>query len=291
MILDKNAYIIPLNAPLPPALVQKDNGSALYFTRDIACVLNRYQQFTFNKCLFVVGNEQKLHFQQLQKVIEKMGYDYALKHINFGLITIQNVKISSRKNNQYQLKNIIQKTVNEAKKVIQRKNPNLENINQITTQIAIGAIIFNDLKNDRHLNIDFNLKQMLQFEGNTGPYLQYTVVRLYSLMQKNNSIEIDLPKDWKPFIFYYQQPHYFNLIKLMGYFPVILKKSQEHHMPSILARYIFQLAKNTNQFYTKEKILSTDPILKKANLLFIETIRIVLEEGLKILGIPILKKM
>lgn len=291
MKLDNNAYIIPLEEPFFPVLVQKNNGSTLYFTREIACVLNRYKQFKFHKCLFVVGNEQKLHFQQLKKVIEKMGYNYDLIHVNFGLITFQNIKISSRKNNQFQLKNIIQKTVDEAQKVIKEKNPNLENINQISTQIAIGAIVFNDLKNDRHLDIDFNLKQMLQFEGNTGPYLQYTIVRLYSLIRKNNSVKICLPQYWEPFLFYYQQPHYFNLIKLIDSFDMILKKSQEHHMPSILARYIFQLAKSTNKFYTKEKILVNNSILKKANLLLIETILIVLEEGLKILGIPILKKM
>ncbi|MDV3167173.1 MAG: arginine--tRNA ligase [Vigna little leaf phytoplasma] len=292
ILLDKKAYIMPLDE-LPTALIQKDNGSSLYLTRDIACVIYRYKKFRFYKCLYVAGNEQKLHFKQLKKIIEKMGYNLQLFHVNFGLILVNNMKISTRKNNNYKLIDIIEQTEQEARKIIHQKNPNLnlEKIHQIAQKIAIGAIIFNDLKYDRQLDIEFNLKKMLQFEGDTGPYLQYTIVRLNSVIKKSQLPNLQIIKDWGYLDLYYKKPHYLILIRLIDNFNIILEKTKEKNMPSILARYLLELAKKSNQFYTKEKILVDDQILKKANLLLINAVNIILKEGLKILGVPILENM
>ncbi|AYJ00967.1 arginine--tRNA ligase [Candidatus Phytoplasma ziziphi] len=291
LVLDDEAYVIPLENDLSPALIQKKNGSTLYLTRDIACVLYRYQKFNFSKCLYVVGNEQKLHYQQLKLVINKIGYEnLQLEHVNFGLILFQNMKISTRENNNFRLKDIIYKAEIEVKNIIKDRNFFPEKINEISRQISIGAIIFNDLKNDRHLDIEFDLEKMLKFEGNTGPYLQYTVVRLNSIIQKQDFNINELTKnDLNP---YYEKFHYYVLIRLMDQFDSVLEKVQESNMPSILARYLFQLAKNANKFYEKEKILNNNDLkLQYANILLIKSLLIILKEGLKILGVPILEKM
>ncbi|WP_341266582.1 arginine--tRNA ligase [Candidatus Phytoplasma fraxini] len=291
IILDDEAYIMVLDKDIPPALIKKKNGSTLYLTRDIACALYRYQKFHFEKCLYVVGNEQKLHYKQLQLVIKKMGFnDLKLEHINFGLILFQNTKISTRQSNSFRLIDIIEKAQAEVKNIIKNKKFSQEKIDQISQKIAIGAIVFNDLKNDRHLDIEFNLKTMLKFEGNTGPYLQYTVVRFNSILQQiafddNVFIQNNLNVYYKPF-------HYYVLIRLIDQFDSILDKVQETNMPSILARYLFQLAKHANKFYEKEKIVNVENLkLQYANVLLIKSFVIVLKEGLKILGVPILEQM
>ncbi|MFR0367989.1 arginine--tRNA ligase [Candidatus Phytoplasma palmae] len=292
LILDKKAYIVPLGDEYPPALIQKENGSTLYLTRDIACAIYRYQKFNFYKCLYVVGNEQKLHYQQMQQVLLKMGYNLKLEHINFGLVLAQNIKISTRKNNDYKLIDIIKKASYQIQNKIIKKNPNLKNLEEISQKIAIGAIIFNDLKNDRHLDIEFNLKQMLQLEGNTGPYLQYTVVRLESIFKKN-PISFDQINFliWEDIEIYLQKSSYFVLIKLIDQFDDILDKSKNKNMPSILARFLIILAKKVNQFYSKNKILVDDQNLKYSNLILIKSVLVILKEGLNILGIPILEEM
>lgn len=293
LLLDKDAYIMPLDENIPPALIQKKNGSTLYLTRDIACVLYRYQKFNFHKCLYVVGNEQKLHYKQLKAVTKKIGYDnLELEHINFGLILFQNTKISTRQSNEFQLINIIDKAISEVQNIIRNKNFNQEKLNEISQKIAIGAIVFNDLKNDRHLDIKFELDKMLKFEGNTGPYLQYTIVRFNSIIKKIDLHDNEFIYDNINFYEYYEKFHYYILIRLLDQFNSILEKVKDLNMPSVLARYLFQLAKNANKFYEKEKILNIDdPKLQYANILLIKGIMVVLKEGLKILGIPILDEM
>ncbi|WP_017193790.1 arginine--tRNA ligase [Vaccinium witches'-broom phytoplasma] len=291
LLLDQKAYIMPLEG-IPPALIQKDNGSTLYLTRDMACVLYRKERFNFQKTLYVVGNEQKLHYQQLKQAMDKiMGYDCDLEHVNFGLVLFENAKISTRKSNNYRLIDILEATTKEAEKTIQEKNHNLTNIHEKAKKIAIGAVVFNDLKNDRHLNIEFNLKHMLQFEGNTGPYLQYTIARLNSVIKQLKKSDDSVEKKWVQMKAYFAQDHYFALIKLMDQFSSVLEKAKKDNMPSILARYLLKLAKTINQFYTLEKILTDDLVLQTANGLLIKTVSTVLKEGLNILGIPLLEQM
>ncbi|QTX02769.1 arginyl-tRNA synthetase [Candidatus Phytoplasma luffae] len=290
IVLDNGAYIIPLDNDLPPALMQKNNKSTLYLTRDVACAIYRYQRFAFHKCLYIVGNEQKLHYQQLKLVLKKIGYDNInLEHINFGLVLFENTKISTRENIEFKLIDIIEKTKKEVKKIIQKRHLDEEKIEQISQKVAIGAIVFNDLKNDRHLNIDFDLQKMLKFEGNTGPYFQYTVVRFRSILLKvdiNNTIDLDKIID------YYVGVEYYKLIRLIDSFSVVLEKVQEQNMPSVLSRYLFQLAKSANKFYEKEKILHADnSLLQYANILLIKNFLNIFEEGMSILGIPVLEQM
>ncbi|MDO8053912.1 arginine--tRNA ligase ['Opuntia sp.' phytoplasma] len=292
IIVDQKAYIFPLK-DIPSALIQKDNGSTLYLTRDIACLLYRAQKFHFQKMLYVVGNEQKLHYQQLIAIMKQMGYDFDIQHVNFGLICLNKIKISTRKHQDYKLIDIINHARNNIEKIIINRNNNLskKNITKIAEKIAIGAIFFNDLKNDRHLNIDFNLEKMIKFEGNTGPYLQYTLVRLKSIISKIKcNIEFD-KLNWLFLNNYFQKDYYFIIVKLLDDFPGILEKIIQNNMPSLLARYLLKLSQHTNHLYEKEKILTSELELQKGLILLIKSICIVLEEGLKLLGIPIVVKM
>ncbi|MDO8064218.1 arginine--tRNA ligase [Candidatus Phytoplasma bonamiae] len=292
IILDQKAYIFPLEN-IPSALIQKDNGSTLYLTRDIACLLYRAKKFNFQKMLYIVGNEQKLHYQQLIAIMKKMGYFFDIQHVNFGLICLNEVKISTRKHQDYKLIDIIRYAQNKIIKIIENRNKTLSkiNISKVAEKIAIGAIIFNDLKNDRHLNIDFNLENMIKFEGNTGPYLQYTLVRLKSIISKIKcNIELD-KLNWLFLTNYFQKDYYFIIVKLLDDFPVILEKIIQNNMPSLLARYLFKLSQYTNYLYEKEKILTSQLELQQGLVLLIKSICIVLEEGLKLLGIPIVIKM
>ncbi|WP_334331022.1 arginine--tRNA ligase [Candidatus Phytoplasma prunorum] len=291
--LDQNAYIITLNDLLPPALIQKKNGSTVYLTRDIAALLYRFRCYNFSKILYVVGNEQKLHFQQLKQVVLKMGYNIDLVNVNFGLILFKGKKLSTRFQKTIKLIDVIEQIKKLSKQIITIKNPNLLNIEDISTKIAIGSIIFNDLKNNRHLDIDFDIERMIKLEGQTGSYLQYTLVRINSILERItkekqkeivwHELEIDNNN--------YLKEHYFILIKLLDSFSLILEQTKIENMPSILARYLLKIAKKFNHFYSKEKIITSQIILQNTNVLLVKSVSIILKEGLRLLGIPLLDKM
>lgn len=271
---------------LPPGLVKKTNGSTLYLTRDLTTFKYRFNTFNCQNVLYVVGNEQKLYFKQLAQIIEKMGYcDNKIKHINFGLVLMDGKKISTRHHKFTTLIEVINQATILAQKIIEEKNPHLSNLNQTARKIAVGAIIFNDLKNDRHLDIDFNLENILQFKGQTGPYLQYTAARLNSLLNKEKLDTNLIDKT------IYQKDHYFILVKLLDQFPLILQKAQKDNMPSILARYMLKITQNVNFLYSQEKILTDDKITTNTNLLLIQAVFITLKESLRILGVPFLENM
>ncbi|CCP88297.1 arginyl-tRNA synthetase [Candidatus Phytoplasma solani] len=286
MIKQEDQMLLIQLDQLPPGLIQKTNGSTLYLTRDLAAFKYRYETYHCQTILYVVGNEQKLYFQQLAQVIQKMGYwDVKIENINFGLVLMNGKKMSTRHHKFTTLIDIIKQATNLAQKIIQEKNPSLSCSEKIAQKIAVGAIIFNDLKNDRHLDIDFNLENILKFKGQTGPYLQYTAARLNSLLKKEK-IDLSLIDET-----IYQQNHYFVLIKLLSQFPSILEKSQQDKMPSILSRYIIKLTQNINGLYAQEKILSTKETIKNTNLLLVKAVLIVLQESLRILGVPFLENM
>ncbi len=271
---------------LPPGLVKKTNGSTLYLTRDLTTFKYRCNTFNCQNVLYVVGNEQKLYFKQLAQIIEKMGYfDTKIKHINFGLVLMDGKKISTRHHKFTTLIEVINQATILAQKIIEEKNPHLSDINQTARKIAVGAIVFNDLKNDRHLDIDFNLETILQFKGHTGPYIQYTAARLKSLLNKE---KIDISMIDKTI---YQKDHYFILVKLLDQFPLILQKAQKENMPSILARYILKITQNVNFLYSQEKILTDYQTTTNTNLLLIQAVFITLKESLRILGVPFLENM
>ncbi|MBU1143640.1 MAG: arginine--tRNA ligase, partial [Firmicutes bacterium] len=280
LVVDEGATIVDLSASdLPPALIKKSDGATLYITRDVAAILYRYETYQADKLLYIVGNEQQLHFKQLKAVTDLMGYNFDLEHVNFGLVLVDGKKMSTRSGKFTRLEDVINQAILDAKEAITSKNPDLKNQDMVARKVGVGAIIFNDLKNERHLDVDFNLANMLKFEGMTGPYLQYSSVRIESILKENELNLNDL--DAK----YFEEDHYFEVIKQLAQFPHMVVKAQEQNAPSIIARYVTALAQGFNSFYGKQRINVEDQKHKNANLLFIKSIQIVINEGLRILGI------
>lgn len=284
--IDDGATIVDLGDDIPPALIKRSDGATLYMTRDLAAVVDRYETYNMTKALYLVGNEQKLHFEQLKRIVALLELPVEIIHVNFGLVLIDGKKMSTRSGTNANLHDVILEAVKEAREAILEKNPQLDNINDASLKIGVGAIVFNDLKNERNLNIDFDLGQMLRFEGQTGPYLQYTSVRINSILKQ--APEYDFSKvDYNV----YKNDDYFELIKLIASFKEAIRRSASDYNPSIIAKHLLQLAQAFNSFYGKTRILVDDEVIQNSNLLLIESIRTVINEGLRLLGINYLDEM
>jgi arginyl-tRNA synthetase len=194
-------------------------------------------------------------------------------------------KMSTRGGKFKRLEEVIDQAIILAKEAIMSKNPNLKNQDEVAKAVAIGAIIYNDLKNDKHLDVDFDLENMLKFEGQTGPYLQYSSVRIESIV-KGYDIDIDQVNSSV-----YEQDHYFEIIKSLAQFPNILHRAKDTSSPSVISKYVMNLAQAFNSFYGKERIIVEDKRILQANLLFARSIQIIINESLRLLGIKSLKEM
>jgi len=283
--VDEGATIVELPFDLPPALIKKSDGATLYITRDLAAVMYRHNTYHTNHILYVVGNEQQLHFKQLKALTDLMGYDFNIEHVNFGLVLIDGKKMSTRGGKFKRLEDVITQAISDAKKAILEKNPNLKNQDEVARAVGIGAIIFNDLKNERHLDVDFNLDNMLKFEGMTGPYLQYSSVRIASILREETLVKDKIDSS------YYHEDAYFEVIKLLAQFPHIIMRAKDNNAPNLIARYITTLAQSFNSFYAQQRLLVDEEGHKQANLHFIKAIQTVINEGLRILGITALEEM
>lgn len=263
---------------LLPCLIKKSNGTTLYSTRDLTAAIYRQETYHFTKSIYVVGNEQTLHFKQLFAVLKKMGFDWhkGLAHIPFGMILKDGKKMSTRKGKIVLLEDVINKAVTLALDGINEKNPNLVSKNEVAHQVGTGAVIFHDLKHYRLNDIEFSLTDMLKFEGETGPYVQYTHARATSLLRKGNfqisNAEISLTdeKAWK-------------IIYIMMSFSNVIQRAQEDYDPSQIAKYVIMLSKAFNKYYAAVRILD-DVNLKQARLTLVYSVSIVLKEGLRLLG-------
>lgn len=287
LVKDQGAMIVSIGEDLPPALIQKSDGSTLYITRDLAALFYRKNTYKFDEVLYVVGNEQKLHFTQLKKVVSKMGYEYAsdIHHINFGLVLQDGKKMSTRKGKIVKLMDVL----NEAKQLsldyINEKNPALEDKENVAQSVGVSAIIFNDLKNYRANDIEFNLEDMVNFVGQTGPYLQYTSVRISSIVDGH---DIDASKiNYE----YYTNDASYELIKTIDDYENILIKAKEEYAPSVLAKYLLSLASYFNSYYAKEKVMVEDDVERQSKLYLISVVRHILNDGMGLLGMQVIKKM
>jgi len=285
---DQGAMIVDLGETLPPALIQKSDGSTLYITRDLAAIFYRKQTYDFSKVLYVVGNEQKLHFEQLKAVVQKMGYPYYqdIEHVNFGLVLQDGKKMSTRKGKIVKLVDVLQEAIELSKAHIQEKNPDLPDKEAIARKIGVSAVIFNDLKNFRANDFEFNLEEMVKFEGQTGPYLQYTSVRITSILNSdqfrfNGAIDYAL----------LAQDLYFEIIKAAGDYGKTIERAAKEASPSVLAKYLLNLASLFNSFYGKERIVVEDETerITKEHLLYL--VREILNDGMRLLGMQVLDKM
>ena len=284
---DNGAQIVDLGDDMPPALIKRSDGGSLYITRDLAAVFYRKKEYKFDKILYVVGNEQKLHFNQLKRLIDKMGYDFSdqINHVNFGLYLTNGKKASTRQGNVTKLYDVLQTAIKLAYDLINTKNPDLKNKEEIAKYVGIAAIVFGDLKNYRGLDVEFNLEQSVKFEGQTGPYLQYTGVRIASILKDKEFDVNNLEKSL------FTKPHYFELVKEISQFKSTIERSVDELAPSVLAKYLIGLAQSFNKFYSIEKINVEDEKIRNTNFALAKSVRIVLNEGLRLLGIHYLEEM
>lgn len=283
--IDDGATIVDLGDELPPALIKRSDGATLYLTRDLAALKYRFETYGAKKVLYVVGNEQQLHFKQLQAVAKMLDWPVEIEHINFGLVLLDGKKMSTRGGKTKTLEEVIKQAIDDAKRAIIEKNPSLKNKDEVAKAVGVGAIVFNDLKNERHLNVDFNLANMLKFEGQTGPYLQYSSVRIESIL-KDQTIDLDQIESS-----IYVEDHYFEVIKQLDLFQSVILRAKDQNSPSVIAKYAISLAQAFNSFYGKQRVIVDDVKRLHANLYFVKTIQIVIQECLSLLGIKTLKEM
>ncbi|MQS53309.1 arginine--tRNA ligase [Companilactobacillus mishanensis] len=278
----RGAEIVDLSAQdLSPALIRKTDGATLYITRDLAAAIYRKNTYNFVKSLYVVGSEQSEHFKKLKAVLKMMGYDWSddIHHIEFGLITTNGKKLSTRKGRVILLENVLNDAVDLAKKQIEEKNPGLENKDQVAEDVGVGAVIFHDLKNERRDNFDFNLEEVVRFEGETGPYVQYTNARALSILRKVGDVDYASADSMS-----LSDPEAWDTIKLIQEFPEIVSRAGEKYEPSVIAKYSLKLAKSFNQYYAHSKILTEDDGLN-ARLALVKSVSIVLQMSLNLLGV------
>lgn len=279
----QGAQIIDLESyDMPPCLITKSDGGSIYHSRDIAAILYRKETYNFEKCLYVTGLEQTLHFKQIFKAIELMGYDWFenLVHIPYGLVSLEGAKLSSRKGNIIYAEEILYEAIRRAKDSIQKKNPQLKDKEHIAKMVGVGAVIFHDLFNQRIKNVDFVWDEVLNFEGTTGPYVQYTYARAKSILRKNicefkqEQIDYNVLTDDATYA----------LVKILVGYEDAIYSAAERYEPSIIARYIISVATAFNKFYHECSILHAEDGNKKARLLLVDLVQNVLKDACDLLG-------
>ncbi|MCL1935171.1 MAG: arginine--tRNA ligase [Defluviitaleaceae bacterium] len=287
--ISENAKIVNLDEyDLPPCLVLRSDGGTLYHTRDLATAFYRKKEFNFYKVIYVTGLDQSLHFKQLFKVIEKMGYEWSkdMEHIAFGLVSLPTGKLSTREGNVVLMEDLIDDVVDKAESIIQEKNPTLENREKVAKQIGVGAIVFNDLYNTRIKDVVFSFEKMLNFDGETGPFVQYSYVRANSLIEKAGDVSFE-NIDFSVLDDEYSQ----NLLYNIYFFKEKLQDVIEKNEPYILTRHIVQIAQNFNRFYSENPILTSPEHEKIARLAIVYATKNVIQIGLNLLGIETPEKM
>lgn len=281
----EGALIVDLSdEDMAPALIKKKDGSSIYATRDLAAALYRKDRFDFEKAYYVVGNEQALHFKQIISVLKRMGYKWAdnMVHVPFGLMLFENKKMSTRKGTIVLLEEVLQKSIEMADAIIEQKNPELPDRREVAEAIGVGAVIFNDLKQHRMHEVNFSWEEALNFDGETGPYVQYSYARTQSLLRKSQfSLEEIASIDGK----YLEGEAAWNLVLMLNQYPDTLMKAANRAEPSIVARYLLDLSSQFNRFYHQERIITEDLVEQKAKLALALATSNVLKHGLAILGL------
>lgn len=283
----KGAQIVDLEKyNLPPALIKKSDGATLYITRDMATAMYRQRTFNFVKNIYVVGQEQSHHFKQLKAVLKEMGFDWSddMIHVSFGLVTKNKKKLSTRKGNIIRLEPTLDEAVSRALTQIEAKNPDLENKEDVAHAVGVGAVKFYDLKTDRDNGYDFDLEAMVSFEGETGPYVQYTYARIQSILRKADFT----PNEEAPYSL--NDAESWEIIKLLQGFAANIERAAEKYDPSIIAKFAIQLAQSFNRYYAHTRILDESEE-RDSRLALCYATAVVLKESLRLLGVQAPEKM
>ena len=291
LIESEGAKVVELGDDMPPCLIIKSNGSTTYATRDLAAILYRARTYDFDKAIYVTSYEQTLHFKQIFKTATYLGldekYTNGLEHVPFGMVLLKTGRISTREGNIIKLEDLLNEAVEKSKEVIEAKNPDLENKDDVAHKVGIGAVIFNDLSNNRIKDEIFDWNIMLNFNGETGPYIQYMCVRTKSVLEKAGYIpelkDVDLTK--------LDDENSKNLINILYNFNQTLVNVTQKEEPSILSRYLISLAKEYSSFYNNCHILNEDKAVQDARLYLTYMVKTILEKGLNLLGIQVPDKM
>lgn len=290
LVESQGAQVIDLEKyNMPPCLIIKSGGGSIYHSRDIAAILYRKEQYNFDKCLYVTGLEQSLHFKQIFTAIEVMGYDWSdgLVHIPYGLVSFAGEKLSTRNGNIIYAEDILKEAIERAYNAIIEKNPSLTDKEAIAKKVGVGAIIFHDLFNQRIKNVEFSWKEVLNFEGTTGPYAQYTYARAKSVLRKFGKPVAAGEIDYTALT----DDASYNLIKVLAGYEDAVMSAAEKYEPSIVARYVIALATAFNKFYHDCSILQTEHTEKMARLLLTDIVQKVLCEACGLLGMECPEEM
>lgn len=291
LIESEGARIIDLGKDMAPCIIGKTNGSTTYATRDLAAILYRTRNYNFDKALYVTSYEQILHFKQIFEVAKLLDLDEkyinGLEHVPFGMVRLKEGKMSTRQGNFIKLEDLLNEAIVRALKVIEEKNPDLEEKEEVAKKVGIGAVIFNDLSNSRIKDEIFDWDAMLNFQGETGPYIQYIYVRTKSVIEKAGYVpelkDVDITK--------LDDNQSVETIKTIYNFENILKQVTEKNEPSILSRYLIQLSQNFSSFYTANKIITEEKELQDARLYLTYVVGTILKTGAELLGIQMPNRM
>jgi len=276
---------------MPPCIIITSAGTTIYATRDLASLKDRINKYNFDKAIYVVGNEQQLHFKQVFKVLELMGYEEYAKncvHVPFGLVVDKDgEKIGSRKGNSVFLEDILNEAIDKVKDIMNEKNPDIEGKDEIARKVGVGAIIFNDLSNSRIKDEIFDWDMLLNFQGETGPYIQYIYVRTRSLLDRAGYTpkieEIDFTK--------LSEKEAIDTLKQIYIFNEVIQNAADKNEPSILARYLIDLSQNFSTFYNEHKIITDDKKVQDARLFLTYAVGKVLKTGVELLGMEMPERM
>lgn len=289
LVESDGAQIIDLSQfDLPPSIIIKSNGSSAYVTRDIATAINRKKEYDFDENLYVVATQQNLHFQQLFKILELMGYDFAkdCKHIPFGMVSLKDQTLSTRKGQVVFLEDVLNKAIDKTKEIIKDREDTVDDVEETARVVGIGAVKFQELYNNRIKDYVFDWDEVLNFDGETGPYVQYTYARAKSVLRKAGITEVG-----KLNIEKITSDDEFSLAKKLAGFEDVVVKAKEKYEPSLITRHLTDIASSFNKFYNSSKIMVEDEKLKEERLALTYATSIVIKSGLAILGIKTVEKM
>lgn len=292
----KGAQVVDLEEyKLGTALIKKSDGSSLYITRDIAAAVYRKENYDFYKNIYVVATQQNLHFQQLFKILELMGYDWANQcvHVPFGMVRLEEGTMSTRHGRVVFLEDVLNGAIEKTREIIEEKNPNIENLEEITSQVGIGAVVFNELSNNRIKDYTFKWDQILNFDGETGPYVQYTHARCASLLRKAGEDIVAKAQDPKnvDFALLSKSDSAYELTKLIYAFPGVVEQAGEKYEPSIITRHIIDIAQCFNKFYHDEHIIVDDEVEKTSKIALVIATKRVIATGIGLLGMKAPERM
>ena len=273
---------------MPPCLIMKKDGATLYATRDLAAAVYRQNTYHFDKCLYVVAYQQDLHFRQIFRVLDKMGYPWAKDcvHVSFGMISFGGQAFSTRKGNIIYLEDLLREATDKALSIINEKSPGLENKEEIARQVGIGAVIYSDLSAGRIKDISFDWDSALNFDGETGPYVQYTHARCCSVLRKAEAMDLPAP-DWNALCDDEAQA----LLRLLGRFPDVVQEAAGKYEPSMITHAVTDIAQAFNRYYYEHRILDGEPAQAAARVALVRAASQVIRTGLYLIGIEAPERM